>query len=91
VDAVSTDGKVHSIQLYADIEAGASLLYEGDNRSSCIADWVSNGTTAAIEWDSKQTTNAAYLQVRPSKPTSTFVDIAEDSLIFHAIDIVSIL
>ncbi|KAF7335620.1 hypothetical protein MVEN_02216900 [Mycena venus] len=82
-------GEKHNIQLYTDINAGAFLFYERDDGSSCfcIAAWVTNSSSTEIEWDSKQTTNAAYLQARSSTPRSTFTDVAEDSLVFHAISI----
>ncbi|KAJ7195913.1 hypothetical protein GGX14DRAFT_674126 [Mycena pura] len=71
VDGASTDGKTHSIQLYADISA----------------EWVSNSKDTAIQWQSKQTANAVFHQVTSSAPSSVFEDVAEDTIAFHAVSL----
>ncbi|KAJ7064034.1 DUF1793-domain-containing protein [Mycena amicta] len=69
VDGVSTDGQVHNVQLYADISA----------------EWVTNGAGTPINWQTQQTSNAVYLQVQSTTPSSIFQDVPEDSTAFHAI------
>ncbi|KAJ7195683.1 hypothetical protein GGX14DRAFT_674779 [Mycena pura] len=69
VDGASTDGKTHSIQLYADISA----------------EWISNSEETAIQWQSKQTANTVFHQITSSAPSSVFQDVAEDTIAFHAI------
>ncbi|KAF7304072.1 hypothetical protein MIND_00638700 [Mycena indigotica] len=69
VDGVSTDGQIYNVQLYADISA----------------EWVTNGMGTAINWQTQQTSNAVYLQVQSTSPSSIFQDVPEDSTAFHAI------
>nr|GAT53591.1 predicted protein [Mycena chlorophos] len=69
VEGTSTDGKAHTVQLYADISA----------------EWVSNSESTAITWSSASTTNAAYHQTQPSTPGSSFQDVPEDAIAWHAI------
>ncbi|KAJ7073128.1 hypothetical protein C8F01DRAFT_269171 [Mycena amicta] len=69
LEGTASDGKAHDVQIYADIGA----------------QWVSNGLRTAINWGKYQTLNTAYLQVQSSSPSSTFEDVAEDSIAFHAV------
>ncbi|KAJ7189656.1 hypothetical protein GGX14DRAFT_484556 [Mycena pura] len=69
VDGISTDGKAHSIQLYADISA----------------EWVTNSLDTAIQWQTKQTGNTVYHRVNSAASSPTFQDVAEDSIAIHAI------
>ncbi|KAJ7195720.1 DUF1793-domain-containing protein [Mycena rebaudengoi] len=66
VDGASTDGKTHSIQLYADISA----------------EWVTNEDDTIVKWSKRTTYNTVYHQFSPQVPISTFGDIAEDSTVY---------
>ncbi|KAJ7249889.1 hypothetical protein C8J57DRAFT_1355899 [Mycena rebaudengoi] len=66
VDGASTDGKTHSIQLYADISA----------------EWVTNKDDTIVKWSKRTTRNTVYHQFSPQGPISTFGDIAEDSTVY---------
>ncbi|KAF8180551.1 hypothetical protein K438DRAFT_1938236 [Mycena galopus ATCC 62051] len=69
LDGTSTDGQSHSVQLYSDISA----------------EWVTNSLTTSIQWSTTNASNVVYHQVGSTTPSSTFQDVAEDSVAFHAI------
>ncbi|KAF7314157.1 hypothetical protein HMN09_00575000 [Mycena chlorophos] len=71
VEGSSTDGRAHNVQLYADISG----------------EWVSQSFSTAITWSTGKTTNAAYHQVQPSTPSSTFTDMPEDAIAWHAVPV----
>ncbi|KAJ6598633.1 hypothetical protein B0H10DRAFT_2324189 [Mycena sp. CBHHK59/15] len=73
VDGVASDGKQHSVQLYSDISA----------------EWVTNSLSTSIEWNTTTTSNTAYHQVHSINPVSVFTDVAEDSIAYYAMGVVS--
>ncbi|KAJ6584202.1 hypothetical protein B0H10DRAFT_1833148 [Mycena sp. CBHHK59/15] len=73
VDGVASDGKQHSVQLYSDISAG----------------WVTNSLSTSIEWNTTTTSNTAYHQVHSINPVSVFTDVAEDSIVYYAMGVVT--
>ncbi|KAK7052731.1 hypothetical protein R3P38DRAFT_2763069 [Favolaschia claudopus] len=69
VDGKSTDGKVHSVQLYSDISG----------------EWVTGSFGTGIQWSTTRQSNTVYHQVQSTSPRSEFTDVAEDSVAYYAI------
>ncbi|KAJ7793493.1 hypothetical protein B0H14DRAFT_2393450 [Mycena olivaceomarginata] len=69
LDGKATDGQPHSIQLYSDISG----------------EWVTKDLETGIQWSSSQTSNTAFHQVKSTTPKSSFEDVAEDAVAYHAI------
>ncbi|KAJ7333362.1 hypothetical protein DFH08DRAFT_1083785 [Mycena albidolilacea] len=69
LDGKATDGQQHSIQLYSDISG----------------EWVTKDLETGIQWSSSQTSNTVFHQVKSTTPKSSFEDVAEDAVAYHAI------
>ncbi|KAJ7779914.1 hypothetical protein B0H16DRAFT_1359620 [Mycena metata] len=69
IDGKATDNQPHSIQLYSDISG----------------EWVTNSLATPIQWSSSTVGSTSYHQVRSTAASSTFTDVAEDSVAYHAI------